>query len=313
MGNDHYGKGEVKMIKVKLLDKRAKVPTYATDGAACFDFYTTSSGYVPARGKKVASTGLSFSIPRGKVLEIYSLSEHGFKNSVRLGNCVGIIDSDYQGELMILLRNDSDKEFRYERGERIAQGKLCDVVREEFMVVDDLDTPDLGDSEPCPSAGCDQIMLENKMKQERAEFEAWAEQRGMELHKVTPEEAQRLRSAECGRGEFSGPASSAPNVTALVKALKSAIEFCENPANRRRQTLLQQCHLLDRLRADLLEAMQLQDREDANRRATWAGVTVWIGDKQRSYGFTREVMELSNFDALQVAFDNARRIDGGEE
>jgi dUTP pyrophosphatase len=132
------------MIKIKLLNENAKVPTYATVGAACFDIYAASSCTINALDRRDISTGLSFEIPEGKALMIYSRSGHGFKNGVRLVNSVGVIDSDYRGEVKVALRNDSCKAFSVQIGDRIAQGMIIDVERNEFEVVEELSETDRG-------------------------------------------------------------------------------------------------------------------------------------------------------------------------
>lgn len=126
------------MIKIKLLNKNAKVPTYATVGAACFDIYATDNCDLPWGEQWTIRTGLAFEIPEGKALMIYSRSGHGFKSGVRLGNCVGIIDSDFRGELKVCIRNDGDSVFSVRVGDRIAQGMIIDVERYEFEAVDEL-------------------------------------------------------------------------------------------------------------------------------------------------------------------------------
>lgn len=83
----------------------AKLPAYATPGSACFDLFgccVVAGDY----NDVTIATGLKFDIPDGYVMRIYSRSGHGFKHGIRLANCVGIIDSDYTGEVMIKLTCD---------------------------------------------------------------------------------------------------------------------------------------------------------------------------------------------------------------
>lgn len=126
-------------LEVKKLYPEAILPTYATDGSACFDFYALTNGDVDHGEPGVFRTGLAFNIPEGWVLKIYSRSGHGFKNDVRLANCVGIIDSDYVGEVMIKLTCDKKGwGLAVEAGERIAQGMLERVEKVEFVEVEEL-------------------------------------------------------------------------------------------------------------------------------------------------------------------------------
>lgn len=132
------------MIKIKLLNKNAKVPTYATVGAACFDIYATEGADILGGEQLAIGTGLAFDLPEGKALMIYSRSGHGFKSGVRLGNCVGVLDSDFRGELKVCIRNDGDSVFSVRVGDRIAQGMIIDVERYEFEAADELSDTERG-------------------------------------------------------------------------------------------------------------------------------------------------------------------------
>lgn len=129
-------------IKVKKLTNDAILPTYATDGSACFDIYTSSSGDVFE--SETFETGLSFEIPNDHLMLVFSRSGHGFKNDVRLANCVGVIDSDYRGELKVKLTNDNPNKYSrlnwmtVEKGDRIAQGIVLPYERVQFNEVEEL-------------------------------------------------------------------------------------------------------------------------------------------------------------------------------
>jgi dUTP pyrophosphatase len=126
-------------IKVKTLSAQAQLPTYATAGAACFDIATTSDSVDITPGSSaVLKTDLSFEIPEGHVMMVYSRSGHGFKNGVRLANGTGVIDSDYRGELMVKLHNDGNRVFSVNRGDRIAQAMIVPVTQVIFDAVDEL-------------------------------------------------------------------------------------------------------------------------------------------------------------------------------
>lgn len=125
-------------VNIKLLYYWATMPTYATDGSGCFDISTTTSGTIAPNDSKVFDTGLAFEIPEGHVMLVFSRSGHGFKHDTRLANCVGIIDSDFRGELKIKLRNDGDTPLTVESGDRIAQGMIIPVPTVRFNPVDEL-------------------------------------------------------------------------------------------------------------------------------------------------------------------------------
>lgn len=136
-------------VKIKRLHPSAIVPTYGTSGAACFDLYAIEvhqCGHVVSDGVPITfRTGLAFEVPQGHVMLVYSRSGHGFKHGVRLSNCTGIIDSDYRGELMVKLHNDSDEPFMVNKGDRIAQAMIVPVNQVSFDVVDELSDTERGE------------------------------------------------------------------------------------------------------------------------------------------------------------------------
>ena len=126
-------------IKVKLLSPLAKMPVYATPGSACFDIATIDDNVDIAPGSgAILRTGLAFEIPQGHVMMVYSRSGHGFKNGIRLANSVGVIDSDYRGELMVKVHNDSRARFSISCGDRIAQVMIVPVQQVQFEMVEEL-------------------------------------------------------------------------------------------------------------------------------------------------------------------------------
>lgn len=130
-------------IKTKRLTPEAKLPTYATDGSGCFDIYCTNDGWV--QDTAVFNTGLSFEIPVGYVMLVFSRSGHGFKNDIRLANCVGIIDSDYRGELKVKLTNDEKIDgMAVYVGDRIAQAMVIPFEQVQFLEVDELSETERG-------------------------------------------------------------------------------------------------------------------------------------------------------------------------
>jgi len=141
------------VLKIKRYADDVKSPVYATKGAACFDVHAYS--YKSFRSFDVAiseedtavfGTGLFFEIPKGKALMVYSRSGQAFKSDVSLSNCVGVIDSDYTGELMIKLRKDRNVDNGYQEaepfvikhGDRIAQCMLVDAPQIKFEFVTEI-------------------------------------------------------------------------------------------------------------------------------------------------------------------------------
>lgn len=127
-------------VKVKRLSPQAKLPTYGTEGAAAFDISALEDGQITAAegSTLIVKTGLSFEIPKGHVMLIVGRSGHGFKENLRLANCVGVIDSDYRGELMVKLTKDDVRDFVIKAGDRIAQAMIMPLPHIQFEEVEEL-------------------------------------------------------------------------------------------------------------------------------------------------------------------------------
>ena len=135
-------------LRIQKLHPGAPVPVYSTDGAAAFDlFATTVNGsetagdYVTPDHPVVVGTGLAFEVPPGYMLEIRSRSGLAFRCGVIA--FPGTIDSDYRGEVKILLTQHKDAPpIKINPGDRIAQGVLIAVPRCEFEVTEQLTLTD---------------------------------------------------------------------------------------------------------------------------------------------------------------------------
>jgi dUTP pyrophosphatase len=125
-------------LGVFRLHDDAVVPQYQTPGAAAFDLHANDTISVADGRSNEVGTGLAFDIPQGWVLLIFSRSGHGFKHGVRLANCVGVIDSDYTGEVRVRLHNDSRTPFTVFKGDRIAQALLAPAPQVDLVEVVEL-------------------------------------------------------------------------------------------------------------------------------------------------------------------------------
>ncbi len=140
-----------KRFQVKLLDKRLgndiPLPHYGTQGSAGLDLRAClEETLVLNPGEtKLIPTGMSIYIEdNGLAAMILPRSGLGHKHGIVLGNLVGLIDSDYQGELMVSCWNRGDKPFTMEIGERIAQLIIVPVVQAEFDLVQEFEATDRG-------------------------------------------------------------------------------------------------------------------------------------------------------------------------
>ena len=132
-------------VNIKKTHVNATVPTYGTDGAACFDFYATEDAYVCKKSTSdLLDTGIAFEIPEGYVMLAFSRSGHGFKNGIRLCNSVGVIDSDYRDSVKVKLVNDSNFGYLINQGDRILQAMILPVEKVLFNLVDELSDTERG-------------------------------------------------------------------------------------------------------------------------------------------------------------------------
>lgn len=128
-------------VAVKLLDPRAKMPTYGSVDAAGADLYAVTDGPVTvAPGQTVLiHTGLALAIPQGFVGLVYARSGLATKQGLAPANKVGVIDADYRGELMVALYNHSGESRTVEHGDRIAQLVIAPYLTAQFTQQEELD------------------------------------------------------------------------------------------------------------------------------------------------------------------------------
>lgn len=120
-------------------------PSYGSEGAACFDLQAAVTKEIPAGATVLVPTGLAFQIPRGYKIDVYSRSGLSAKGSLALANGVGIIDSDYRGEVMVALYNRSSETRYVNQGDRIAQAMLVPVPKVCLIPTDVLEATERGD------------------------------------------------------------------------------------------------------------------------------------------------------------------------
>ncbi len=127
-------------VKIKKLNENARVPVYSTEFSAGADLYALLDAPLTIKKgeTKLIKTGLSMEIPVGYVGLIYARSGLATKKGLAPANKVGVIDSDYRGEIMVALYNQSEVEQTVENGERIAQMVIAPFIQAEFQVQDEL-------------------------------------------------------------------------------------------------------------------------------------------------------------------------------
>jgi dUTP pyrophosphatase len=135
-------------VKIKKLSEKAVIPSYGTDESAGLDFTATSEKvFVDGSIAYIEyGTDLAISIPKGFVGLIYPRSSISSNTSLILSNCVGVIDSDYTGEIKFRFRNLTiGAAKKYKIGDRIGQLVIMPYPKIEFEIVDDLDQTKRGE------------------------------------------------------------------------------------------------------------------------------------------------------------------------
>lgn len=122
-----------------------ELPAYATDGAAGMDVLAAEDVVLQPGGRHAVATGLCVAVPDGYELQVRPRSGLALKHGISLPNTPGTIDSDYRGELKVILINLGDFPFEVRRGDRIAQLVLAPVVRATWLKVDELDETTRGE------------------------------------------------------------------------------------------------------------------------------------------------------------------------
>lgn len=132
------------ILKIKT---DGQIPSYATENSAGIDLHCKSDEDIIIKPKETVKihTGLYIEIPEGYFGAVYPRSSTGVKKHLMLANTVGIIDSDYRGELMIFFYNYGEKNQVIENGDRLAQLVIQPYLKCEIKKVDELATSERGE------------------------------------------------------------------------------------------------------------------------------------------------------------------------
>lgn len=116
------------------------LPHYATDGAAGMDIVSAEDVTIAPGARHAVATGLSVAIPQGYEIQVRPRSGLAFKHGITVPNTPGTIDSDYRGEIKVLLINHGAEDFVIARGDRVAQLVIAAVTQGSWAEVEELDT-----------------------------------------------------------------------------------------------------------------------------------------------------------------------------
>jgi dUTP pyrophosphatase len=128
-------------VRVKRLPhgEGLPLPAYATAGAAGMDVVAAEDVVIAPGARHAVATGLAMAIPQGFEIQVRPRSGLALKHGITVPNTPGTIDSDYRGELKVILINHGDQPFAIARGDRVAQLVVAPVVQGVWLEVDALD------------------------------------------------------------------------------------------------------------------------------------------------------------------------------
>ena len=133
-------------ILIKRLSKEISLPKYETAGSSGMDLAANIAGNINIDPGKTAiiPTGLALSVPKGFEVQIRPRSGLAAKKKISVLNTPGTIDSDYRGEIKVILINQGQETFKVEKGLRIAQMVVCPVVQAQIKEVEDISETERG-------------------------------------------------------------------------------------------------------------------------------------------------------------------------
>lgn len=133
-------------VNIKLVNKYATTPQYQSRGAAGFDLASCEDITILPGQVVAVNTGVAYELPEGLELQIRSRSGLALKQNMFVLNAPGTVDSDFRGEVKVILCNASNQNFSIKIGDRIAQGVLATYEILEPNVVDELTETDRGEN-----------------------------------------------------------------------------------------------------------------------------------------------------------------------
>lgn len=133
-------------VRVKKLHPNAKLPTYGSCEAAGADLYACLDAPVTIAPGEIfwVPTGIALEVPKGCAGLVYARSSMGAKRGLAPANKVGVVDSDYRGEIRVVLLNHSKQPQTLEPGERVAQFVITPVLQPQYELVEELTDTDRG-------------------------------------------------------------------------------------------------------------------------------------------------------------------------
>jgi len=127
-------------LKIKKLENFVSMPEYKTSGASAMDLVAAIAEdmVIPAGEIRMVPTGIAIELPHNTEAQVRSRSGLAIKKGIAVVNGIGTIDEDYRGEICVGLINHSKVDFTIQRGDRIAQMAIMEVLKPEIVLTEDL-------------------------------------------------------------------------------------------------------------------------------------------------------------------------------
>ncbi|MCQ2781982.1 dUTP diphosphatase [Helicobacter pylori] len=131
-------------IKIQKIHPNALIPKYQTEGSSGFDLHAVEEVMIKSHSVGLVKIGICLSLEVGYELQVRTRSGLALNHQVVVLNSPGTVDNDYRGEIKIILANLSDKDFKVQVGDRIAQGVVQKTYKAEFIECERLDETSRG-------------------------------------------------------------------------------------------------------------------------------------------------------------------------
>ncbi|AHN37732.1 dUTP diphosphatase [Helicobacter pylori] len=131
-------------IKIQKIHPNAIIPKYQTEGSSGFDLHAVEEVMIKPHSVGLVKIGICLSLEVGYELQVRTRSGLALNHQVMVLNSPGTVDNDYRGEIKVILANLSDKDFKVQVGDRIAQGVVQKTYKAEFIECERLDETSRG-------------------------------------------------------------------------------------------------------------------------------------------------------------------------
>ncbi|MFP6166712.1 dUTP diphosphatase [Helicobacter pylori] len=131
-------------IKIQKIHPNALIPKYQTEGSSGFDLHAVEEVMIKSHSVGLVKIGICLSLEVGYELQVRTRSGLALNHQVVVLNSPGTVDNDYRGEIKVILANLSDKDFKVQIGDRIAQGVVQKTYKAEFIECERLDETSRG-------------------------------------------------------------------------------------------------------------------------------------------------------------------------